>query len=141
LLFVTKRTEEEPSSAGLGELETDVMKIVWTGDWTSVRDVYEALRRERSIAYTTVMTVMGRLHDKDMLDRKQDGRTYLYRARQTRGQVARSFMQKMLERLFDGRKADAVAALLDAGDQLDEAELGAIRKALDEKEKKGKRHA
>lgn len=131
-----KETAEDP---GLGELETDVMKIVWTSDWPSVRDVYEALRRERSIAYTTVMTVMGRLHEKGMLDRKQDGRTYLYQARQSRGQVARSFMQKLLDRLFDGRKADAMAALLDAGDKLDDAELGQIKKQLEEMEKKGSR--
>lgn len=138
-----KEKPEEAGEAGpgLGALETDVMKVVWEGDWIAVRDVYERLRLERSIAYTTVMTVMGRLHEKGLLERRQEGRTYLYQARQTRLQVARSFMRKLLDRLFDGRKADAVAALLDAGEKLDEAELGEIRKALaDVEHKKAKKH-
>lgn len=129
----TKQAEEEP---GLGALETDVMKVVWKGDWVAVRDVYERLRLERSIAYTTVMTVMGRLHDKGMLERRQEGRSYLYQAKQTRLQVAGGFMRKLLERLFDGRKADAMAALLESSDKLDDAELGEIKKQLAELERR-----
>jgi predicted transcriptional regulator len=125
---------EEPSA--LGDLETDVMKVVWTGGWISVRDVYETLRKRRGIAYTTVMTVMARLHDKKMLDRDQDGRTYLYRARRTRGEVARTFLRRMLDRLFDGRRADAVTALLEEGDRLDPSDVRRIRAALEDMEKR-----
>lgn len=134
--LVTKKTKETEEEPGLGALETDVMKVVWNADWVAVRDVYERLRLERSIAYTTVMTVMGRLHDKGMLERRQDGRTYMYQAKQTRLQVAGGFMRKLLDRLFDGRKADAMAALLEASDKLDESELGEIKKKLDELEKR-----
>ena len=130
------KREPDENGPGLGELETDIMKVVWLSDWVAVRDVYERLRLERSIAYTTVMTVMGRLHDKGLLDRRQEGRSYIYQARQTRLQVARSFMKKLLERMFDGRKADAMAALLDSTDKLDDAELGELKKQLSELETK-----
>ncbi|KKR48777.1 MAG: CopY family transcriptional regulator [Candidatus Magasanikbacteria bacterium GW2011_GWC2_40_17] len=56
----------------LGELESEIMEIVWENDQTSVRFVLSQLEKKRKIAYTTVMTVMSRLHDKGVLKRKMD---------------------------------------------------------------------
>lgn len=49
-----------------------------------VREVVEDLRRERKIAYTTVMTVMDNLHNKGVLARERDGRAYRYRPARSR---------------------------------------------------------
>lgn len=130
------KKDKEGEEPGLGELETDVMKVIWQSNWVAVRDVYERLRLERTIAYTTVMTVMGRLHEKGLLARRQEGRTYHYQAKQTRLEVARGFMRKLLERMFDGRKADAMAALLDSADRIDDAELGEIKRQISNLEHK-----
>ncbi len=46
----------------------------------SVRDVLDDLRQDRRIAYTTVMTVMDKLHKKGLLRRRQVNRAYLYEA-------------------------------------------------------------
>ena len=56
----------------LGELESDIMEIVWANKQASVRAVLGELVKRRKIAYTTVMTVMARLHDKGILKRKKD---------------------------------------------------------------------
>ncbi len=56
----------------LGELESEIMEIVWENDQASVRFVLSQLEKKRKIAYTTVMTVMARLHDKGVLKRKMD---------------------------------------------------------------------
>jgi predicted transcriptional regulator len=75
-----------PSSApapgtGFGPLEAEVMDIVWaaTGP-VSVRDVAAQLNdgRAEPLAYTTVMTVMSRLAEKHVLERRREGRGYLY---------------------------------------------------------------
>jgi predicted transcriptional regulator len=125
-------TEDDPA---LGALETDIMKLVWDADWVAVRDIYERLRLQRSIAYTTVMTVMTRLYDKGMLDRRKVDRAYVYQAKQTRMQVARNFMRKLVERMFDGQKSDALAALLEGNEELDKSELEAMKKQLDDVER------
>ena len=63
-----------------GVLEAAVMDKVWSAPGAvSVREVVEDLRRDRPIAYTTVMTVMDNLHRKGFLGREQVGRAYLYR--------------------------------------------------------------
>jgi predicted transcriptional regulator len=64
---------------GLGELESTIMDRMWSYHRTaSVRDVLEDLRHEREIAYTTVMTVMDKLHTKGLLKRRPVGRAYAY---------------------------------------------------------------
>ncbi|MHB8242226.1 MAG: BlaI/MecI/CopY family transcriptional regulator [Solirubrobacteraceae bacterium] len=68
---------------GFGPLEGEVMEAVWRADQAvSVRDVVEALNAGRGepLAYTTVMTVMSRLAEKDALARSPAGRSYVYEA-------------------------------------------------------------
>ncbi|MEU6713652.1 BlaI/MecI/CopY family transcriptional regulator [Nonomuraea sp. NPDC046802] len=64
---------------GLGELESTIMDRMWARRRpASVREVVEELRLERTIAYTTVMTVMDKLHTKGLLKRRPVGRAYVY---------------------------------------------------------------
>lgn len=67
----------------LGELELEVMHIVWEREIVTVRDVLETLTQTRPLAYTTVMTVMSRLADKGLLVADKRGKTYYYRASQS----------------------------------------------------------
>lgn len=63
----------------LGELEVEVMEIVWSSGQASVRDVLLCLEKKRKVAYTTVMTVMSRLYDKKILERNFNGSgAYVY---------------------------------------------------------------
>lgn len=81
-----------------GELETTVMDLVWEQDGSdcTVRDVYELIRREREIAYTTVMSTMDNLHRKGWLSRVRDGKAYLYRTTESREQHSASLMREAL---------------------------------------------
>ncbi|MFD5749163.1 BlaI/MecI/CopY family transcriptional regulator [Streptomyces sp. NPDC127033] len=79
----------------LGDLEDAVMTRVW--QWNrpvTVREVLEDLQRERSIAYTTVMTVMDNLHQKGWVRREVDGRAYRYTAVSTRAAYAAALMNE-----------------------------------------------
>ncbi|NUP07709.1 MAG: BlaI/MecI/CopY family transcriptional regulator [Polyangiaceae bacterium] len=71
-----------PKLDSLGELETSVLEILWdASEALSVREVGSALRRRPALAYTTVMTVLDRLHDKGFVARDKSGRAFLYRPR------------------------------------------------------------
>ncbi|MCT4354514.1 BlaI/MecI/CopY family transcriptional regulator [Streptomyces sp. Je 1-79] len=79
----------------LGELEDAVMTRVW--QWNrpvTVREVLEDLQQERSIAYTTVMTVMDNLHQKGWVRREVDGRAYRYTAVSTRAAYSAALMNE-----------------------------------------------
>ncbi len=68
----------------LGELELAVMRVAWSRESVTVRDVLDALVKKRPLAYTTVMTVMSRLADKGLLVAEKRGKTHYYQAAQTR---------------------------------------------------------
>jgi predicted transcriptional regulator len=76
----------------LHELETEVMEEVWNGGERTVREVLEALnaRSASQRAYTTILTVMQRLHVKDVLRRERDGRRDVYVPTLTREQYAQA---------------------------------------------------
>lgn len=69
------------------------MTRVWKWNRTvTVREVLEDLQRERSIAYTTVMTVLDNLHQKGWVRREAEGRAYRYEAVSTRAAYAAALM-------------------------------------------------
>ncbi|MEW2622665.1 BlaI/MecI/CopY family transcriptional regulator [Streptomyces sp. NPDC048106] len=77
----------------MGELEDAVMTRVWK--WNrpvTVREVLEDLQQERTIAYTTVMTVLDNLHQKGWVRREAEGRAYRYEAVSTRAAYAAALM-------------------------------------------------
>jgi len=76
------RREERPGP--LGPLEAEVMEILWAeGSPMTVRALVDRINevREQPLAYTTVMTVMSRLAEKDVLARRREGRGYVYEAK------------------------------------------------------------
>lgn len=74
---------EQDVSKVLGPLEAEVMRVAWAaGEPLSVRAVLGRLNDDRTppLAYTTVMTVMARLAEKEILRRTMNGRGYVYEA-------------------------------------------------------------
>ena len=83
--------------------ELAIMKVVWRLDTATVRDVYETLRAERSIAYTTVMTMMRILEDKGYLKKAiSSDRAFVYAPTKPRQQVLGAMVRDFVDRVFDG---------------------------------------
>jgi len=78
------------------------MKVVWRTDAATVRDVYEALRETRKVAYTTVMTMMKILEEKGYLKKSSADRAHVYRPAKPRQQVVGAMVRDFLDRVFDG---------------------------------------
>lgn len=74
------------------------MRVLWNSrEPMSVRAVNDALASERSLAYTTVMTVLDRLAKKGRVDREQDGRAWMYRPATTQSDLIVAEMLNLLE--------------------------------------------
>jgi len=109
-----------------GELEAVVMDRLWArGQPTTVREVVDELQRERSIAYTTVMTVMDNLHKKGWLSREMDRRAYRYTPVASREAYSAELMRAALD-----ESADPKAALVYFLGQMSAEEAEALRGAL-----------
>jgi len=109
-----------------GELEATVMDRMWSAeDPRSVRNIMEELQRERTIAYTTVMTVMERLFRKGMLTRVEDGRAYLYSPAKSRADYTAGLMADALS-----NSTDKAATLVHFAEQVNAREAKQLLKAL-----------
>ncbi len=85
----------------LGPLEATVMERLWRRRRATVRDVVEDIGRTRALAYTTIMTIMTRLHAKGLLERERDGKTYVYRPAFTREQHRVRLSRDLVRGLVD----------------------------------------
>lgn len=102
--------------AVLGPLETRVMQTIWQMKTpVRVREVYEKLRNERKIAYTTVMTTMNTLFEKGLLDRKvgkgRGGLLYLYWPKHRKEDIEKSVVKHVIKSLMENF-GDSVTAYL-----------------------------
>ena len=86
----------------LTKQELEIMKIVWRLENAKVRDVYETLREQRQIAYTTVMTMMKILEKKKYLKKRVKDRAYIYQPARPKEQVLKSMVQEFVNRVFNG---------------------------------------
>ena len=116
--------------AGLGELEREVMNVLWdAAEPLTVRQVHERFSGRRDLAYTTVMTVLDRLAKKGVVAQQRADRAYRYSAVQTREQLTATLMLDALGAAPDGPARDAV--LMHFVGQVGPADAAALRAALD----------
>ena len=120
-------------AAPLGALETQVMDEVWRhGGELPVRDVHAAFPR---LAYTTVMTTMDRLYKKGLLERRKDGRAFLYSARLTRQQLDLSAGAGLIRGLLQSEGEPALSFLVDAVTDRDRDMLDRLERLVREKKR------
>lgn len=117
----------------LGELESDVLSVVWEMGRATVQEVKDALEPRRALAYTTVMTVMSRLAEKGILDRRKEGRAYYYTPAASQQKVAGSLLNSLVRRLYDGATGKAIAQLLETDEKVDDAELERLEQLIHSK--------
>jgi predicted transcriptional regulator len=80
-----------------GELEARVMDVLWDhGGWLAPGEVHQRLAPDHEVAYTTVMTILVRLHDKGVVERQRDGRAFAYHPVQSREERAADRMAEVL---------------------------------------------
>ena len=117
----------------LGPLETEIMEVVWDLGEVTVRDVHRRLLSKRDIAYTTVMTTLGRLTDKGLLRRDEGQPAHHYLPLVTRDQYARSTVKSVVDWLIGHFPDPAVAYFLDRVEKEDEQVIQHLRRAIDER--------
>ncbi|HLG67882.1 MAG TPA: BlaI/MecI/CopY family transcriptional regulator [Acidimicrobiales bacterium] len=102
----------------VGDLESQILDVLWSArTWLSGRDVWERLGDE-SRAYTTVMTVLGRLVDKALVERVAQGKGHLYRAAGDPDELTAQAIRSLLSATAHPR-----VALARFVDSLDDPEL------------------
>ena len=96
----------------LGELELEVMQIVWDSEEITAEQVREKL--PRSAKESTVRTVLSRLEAKGYLTHSVDGRTFVFRAAEARQEVAARAVGRIVDWFCKGSVEEVLVGMADA---------------------------
>jgi BlaI family penicillinase repressor len=106
--------------AELGELERDILLIVWRGGFITADQVRENL--DRPLKDSTVRTVLRRLEEKGYLAHSVDDRTFVYRPAESRQRVAGRAVKRIVDWFCEGSVETLLVGMVDSK-VLDRAEL------------------
>jgi BlaI family transcriptional regulator, penicillinase repressor len=104
----------------LGDLEREVMQLVWAGGPVTAEAVRERL--SRPLKESTVRTVLRRLEEKGYTTHTVDGRTYVYQAAEPRGRVAAKAVQRVVDWFCNGSVEEVLVGMVDTA-MLDQRQL------------------
>lgn len=111
-----------------GALEAEVMAALWAGDGPmTAAEVHQQLGE--GLAYKTVLTVLGRLHAKGLVDREPVGRAHAYMPSRGAAELAAEEMNAALRRT--GRRTEVLQRFVDTLDADDQAALRALLDSAD----------
>ncbi|MCX6623495.1 MAG: BlaI/MecI/CopY family transcriptional regulator [Acidobacteria bacterium] len=111
--------------------ELEILKVVWNRGSATVREVYEDFLKQRKIAYTTVLTMMGILEQKGHVTKTPGERAYVYSSAQTEQQVRSSMVKEFVDRVFNGSSRTLLVHLIE-NRELSPEELESLETLLKE---------
>ena len=116
----------------LTDLELAIMKIVWEKDRATVREVYEAIRPIRPLAYNTILTVLTKLREKGIVRAHPRGKAHIYTPLVSETEAARRSITRVTEQFFSGSAHSLVAHLIETK-SIDPEELTQLKQLINEK--------
>jgi len=112
------------------DAELAILRVLWAQGACTVRQVHDALSRERPSAYTTALKMLQIMTEKGLVRRDVTDRTHVYQARLSEEQTQRQLVRDLLDRAFGGSSSKLVMQALSARRATPE-ELIEIRKLLE----------
>lgn len=117
--------------SNVGPLELKVLGVLNTEANMSVSGIQTVLKKQgHNLAYTTVMTVLVRLFDKDLVVREKEGRQFLYSPAKKNSSPLKIF-ERMKTSLFGNEKLRPILGLLEADAGLSREELEELKRAVE----------
>jgi predicted transcriptional regulator len=103
---------DEDNFEDLGELQREVVRVVWAYAPVTAETVRERL--SRPLKESTVRTVLRRLEEKGYIAHTVDGRTYVYDVAAPRGRIAARAVQRIVDWVCDGSVEEVLVGMVDS---------------------------
>ena len=119
------------------DAELEILRVLWDRGPSTVREVYDELKRDKEVGYTTVLKFMQIMAEKGLVRRNQDQKAHLYESRVPRESTQKQLVEDLLSRAFGGSALQLVMQAL-SSKRAAPAEIDQIRRLLDEYEERKK---
>lgn len=118
-----------------GTLEAKIMELLWEAEELSIKDVQQRLEKDKPVNFNTVMTVMNRLLDKGILEKRLQGRLSLFRPTQTKEDFIEDQSKKLTENLLDEFGGVVISHMIDALTEVDKSLLDKLEHKIQQLKK------
>lgn len=118
-----------------GPLEAKIMDILWNNDEMTIKEVQHFLEKEKAVNFNTVMTVMNRLVEKEILQKRAEGRSSMYKPIQSRNEFLDTQSKEMTNELMDEFGNVVVSHMLDALEDVDDELVAKLEMKIKELKK------
>src|SRR3954462_955533 len=125
----------KPKTYRLGDLQLRIMKVLWERGDASVAHVHDAVGGNTAFAYTTIATMLRKMEGRGLVAHREEGRSFIYRAKVAKAAVSRSMADEFVDRLFAGSLTNAVNHLLSTR-EVSREELRALEALIARQRKK-----
>ena len=116
----------------VGPLELEVVGVLNSAGELSVAQIRSSLDEAgHELAYTTVMTVLVRLHKKGIVSRRKEGRQFLYATAKRKDSTPQNIFERVKKSLFGSEKLRPILGLLESDDGLTREELEELKRAVE----------
>jgi BlaI family transcriptional regulator, penicillinase repressor len=116
----------------IGAAEFQVLKVLWDSGPLPVRDVLNRLHKQgKTVAYTTVQTLLTRLEQKGFVKSDKSGLAHVFRSCLSQERVRKSRVRKLVSQLYDGAAAPLVLQLIKT-ERFTREEIDTLQQLIDE---------
>ncbi len=123
---MSKKVERLPTAA-----ELKILKVLWEAGPSTVREIHEIHKKEKTVRYTTVLRLLQNMHDKNFVRRDDSERSHIFSANLTEEETQTKLLRDLAERVFSGSTKQLVLRALSTS-RASKAELAEIRELLAE---------
>jgi len=122
----------------LGELQLEILRVLWKKKEASAADVHAALGGRRDLAITTVSTILTRLEKRGIVSHRTVGRTFVYRPTITEASVRSSMLRSLVDSMFSRDPTAVVSQLLTSRD-ISPGDLDRMRELIDDSRRQSRK--
>lgn len=119
----------------LGRVQLLIMQVLWSRGTATARDITDAINEIEPIAHSTVQTLLRGLEEKEAVDHRAEGRTFVFFPLVEEDEYKNSATTDLVSRVFRGKVGQLVAHLLD-NQEVSKEELDEIRKLINRQSRK-----
>ena len=133
--MIKNKSASNVLSTNLGELELNVLEVLWRKPHIDAREVRDGLGAARAPSLSTVQSTLERLYRKTYVDRIKQGHAYTYHASVSRATLLGRMMGDVIQLLHDGRMETILSSFVQAAADLDEHSLDNLEELIRHKKR------
>jgi BlaI family penicillinase repressor len=127
------RSKKKGLSRLFGELESEVMNLVWDKGPLRGKEIHEVLRKKKEMAFTTILTVLDRLSKKGFVKKNRDSGLTIFSPAITRDEFETRVASELIKSAYEMSPDLAISAFVDIFSKMKADDLDKLDQLIEKK--------